>query len=136
MKSDKRMKNSQTCLGKKGGKMRKLFVISIALCILLFFQGSAFAEFYKKDIFPSDKILKNLFENIIKPDDVKFERTVGTKKDSDGNYVLYYQLRDIKSNSLHNETMMVIQLDNKIWIAYPYTEEDGIDMYVVIKDVK
>ncbi|QTA91031.1 Uncharacterized protein dnm_070960 [Desulfonema magnum] len=111
-------------------------MINIVLYILLIFPGNAFAEFYKGDTFPSDKILKNLFENIIKPDDVQFERSVGTKKDNEGNYILYYQLRDMKNNLFHNETMMVIQLDNKVWIAYPYTEEDLIDLYVIIEHVK
>ena len=107
----------------------------ISWCILLLFQGIACAEPYKKDVFPPDKVFKGLFEQI-GHGNVKFERTVGKKKDGEGNYVLYYQLKDLRKNSLHNESMPVIHLDNKIWISYPYSEGEMADMYVILEDVK
>ncbi len=115
--------------------MKKLFAMGIICCIIFICHVSAFAEPYKGKAFPSDKLLRNLFEDII-TDDVKFEKTVGTKKDSEGNYILYYQLKDVKNNFLHNETMMIVQLDNKVWIAYPYSDEEMTDTYVIIENVK
>jgi hypothetical protein len=42
----------------------------------------------------------------------------------------------LKNNTIHNQAMLVMQLDNKVWIAFPYAEEDMMDQYVIIEDVK
>lgn len=108
----------------------------MVLGLLFVFQGNAFADPYKGSAFPEDALLRNLFKNILKPDEAKFEGSVGIKKDGEGNCTLYYQLRDLKNNTIHNQAMLVMQLDNKVWIAFPYAEEDMMDQYVIIEDVK
>jgi hypothetical protein len=119
-----------------GGKMKKLLGIIMMAGLLFVFAGTVFAEPYTGSGFPEDALLRNLFKNILKTDEAKFERSVGTKKDGEGNYTLYYQLRDLKNNTIHNQAMLVIQLDNKVWIAFPYAEEEMMDQYIIIEDVK
>lgn len=115
--------------------MKRISMMIASWCILLLLQGIAYAEPYQKDAFPPEKVLKGLFERI-GHGNVKFQRTVGKKKDGEGNYVVYYQLKDMKKNSLHNESMPLIRLDNKIWIAYPYSEGEMAEMYVILEAAK
>jgi hypothetical protein len=91
--------------------MKKLLIFGLICLVLLCLRGSAVADPYLGEEFPSDKhfsMLEFSSEGI-------FLKSLGKYKNQDGSYTVYFL--SIKDNKTKTSDMRVFQLDTNYWIA-------------------